>query len=196
MIFTTEATAVGQAQRGVAIIHSQGKMDTMHIEAAIKDGAREVFVICKDLEKAWNAFAEQFEFVQAAGGLVLNNEEKILFIYRLEKWDLPKGKVEENEEIQEGALREVEEECSIDELKLIQPLCTTWHTYIQKGEPMLKATAWYLMRYTGNKKPKPQIKEGITETGWLAMDELDRVWANTYPSVADVVQAFQLLPQG
>ncbi|MFN0031824.1 MAG: NUDIX hydrolase [Flavobacteriales bacterium] len=192
--FTNVRPAAKSSQRGISIIQSHGKMDTMHIEASIKSGAKEVFVICEDIGKSWSAFIEQFELVQAAGGLVLNDEKKMLFIYRLEKWDLPKGKVEDDEEIEEGALREVEEECSIDELKLLKLICTTWHTYMQKGEPILKATAWYLMQYHGTKKPTPQTIEGITETRWLAMDELDMVRANTYPSVLDVVETYASLP--
>ncbi len=192
MIFTTELTDVIDAQKKVAVIHSHGKMDTMHLEAAIKGGAKKVFMICADLEKAWKTFNEQYEFVQAAGGLVINKENKILFIYRLEKWDLPKGKVEDGETIAEGAMREVSEECGIEGLKLIRTLCTTWHTYLQKGDPILKSTVWYLMHYFGDATPIPQAFEGITEARWLSMDELEIVTANTFPSVMDVVSAFQI----
>jgi ADP-ribose pyrophosphatase YjhB (NUDIX family) len=191
VLFTTSEYAPNPNKHGVSVIVSGLKMDTMHIEAAIKSGAKEVFIICSDLEKSWQAFTVQFEFVQAAGGLVLNSEQKILFIYRLEKWDLPKGKVEDNESIAEGALREVEEECGIAPLAIGPMLCTTWHTYMQKGEPMLKATAWYLMNYEGTKTPVPQTFEGITETRWLATNELQEVKQNTYPSVLDVVQAYE-----
>jgi NUDIX domain len=193
VLFTTDEYSGKPHKHGVSIIQSHLKMDTMHIEAAIKSGAKEVFVQCKDIEKSWKSFADQFEFVQAAGGLVLNEQKKILFIYRLEKWDLPKGKVEDNENIADGALREVEEECSINELQLGPQLCTTWHTYMQKGEPMLKATAWYLMHYLGHKTPVPQTIEGITDTRWLGLTELQIVKKNTYPSVLDVVHAYEQL---
>lgn len=163
----------------------------MLIENAINRGAKSVYLICQDVEASWKSFQEQFEFVQAAGGLVLNSNNELLFIFRHEKWDLPKGKVETGEGIQEGALREVEEECSITSLELVRELCITWHTYIQHREPMLKATAWYLMKYHGHETPSPQLIEGITEVRWLSEEELELVYANTYPSVVDVVKAFQ-----
>lgn len=191
VIFTQEADAASSEAdaRMCAKFKSSGKLDVVAIETAIASGSREIQIACSDVEKSWQSFFDQFEFVQAAGGVVRRDDGKILFIFRNGKWDLPKGKVEEGESIDEGALREVEEECSIQQLELVAPLCTTWHTYIQKGDHMLKATAWYMMNYHGTKDPKPQVEEGITETRWLAIDQLDLVRANTYPSVIDVIDA-------
>jgi hypothetical protein len=76
-------------------------------------------------------------------------------------------------------------------LELLRQLETTWHTYIQKGEPMLKATAWYVMRYHGEGTPQPQLEEGITETRWIGLDQLAIVRSNTYPSVLDVVEDYE-----
>jgi ADP-ribose pyrophosphatase YjhB (NUDIX family) len=143
---------------------------------------------CDDVAAAWTYFSTQFEFVQAAGGVVLNPLNEILFIYRLDKWDLPKGKVEDNESIQDGALREVEEECGIDNLRLEQHLCTTWHTYLQNGHPMLKATTWYMMRHNGDTQLTPQAIEGITAVEWLGLDQTNEVRKNTYPSVLEVLR--------
>lgn len=165
-------------------------MDTLLIESAIAQGAKAIYIQCEDAESSWVAFSKQFEFVQAAGGLVVNAKHEILFIFRLEKWDLPKGKVETGESIPEGALREVEEECSIAPLQPLRKLCTTWHTYIQKGDPMLKATDWFLMSYAGNKTPEPQLLEGITETRWIKPSELNLVRNNTYPSILDVLENY------
>lgn len=190
MIFTQDEPDASIVYKGAEIIRSCGKMDIVLIESAIARGVKTIYVVCSELETAWKKFADQFEFVQAAGGLVLNEENKILFIYRHEKWDLPKGKVEDQESIDSGALREVEEECSISNLELVSQLNTTWHTYIQKGDPILKATAWYIMKYKGKGTPKPQLEEGITETRWIGIDELNVVKANTYPSVLDVVEDF------
>ena len=63
----------------------------------------------------------------ASGGVVFNNE-KLLMIYRNSLWDLPKGKMELNESELECALREVEEECGIDNLRVIKFLKYTYHT--------------------------------------------------------------------
>ncbi|MBL0317174.1 MAG: NUDIX domain-containing protein [Flavobacteriales bacterium] len=190
-VFFTQSGTPGIVESpGTVVISSLGKTDTMLIESAINRGARAVYVMCQDVKESWKTFQSQFEFVQAAGGLVINPNHEILFIFRHEKWDLPKGKVEKGESLEEGALREVEEECSISPLKLKSKLCTTWHTYIQDREPMLKATEWYLMKYSGEQKPSPQLIEGITDVRWLRADELAIVEANTYPSVLDVIEAY------
>jgi ADP-ribose pyrophosphatase YjhB (NUDIX family) len=191
VFFSQEIPASAKEVRQCASLLSKGKMDTMAIEGAIAGGAREIFIQCADVEKSWKAFYDQFEFVQAAGGVVLNAEKQILFIFRNGKWDLPKGKVEKGESLDEGALREVTEECAIANIELVAPLCTTWHTYIQQGEPMLKATAWYIMNHLGNENPKPQAEEGITETRWFSLNNLHAVFANTYPSVVDVIQEYE-----
>ncbi len=160
------------------------------IEEAMQRGAKSILVLCHDVQQSWSEFASHFQFVQAAGGLVTNRENKILFIYRLEKWDLPKGKVEDGEKVLEGAVREVEEECSLDQLKVDSEFYETWHTYMQDGVSVIKSTRWFLMRYAGNAVPKPQLKEGITKAVWLGLEDMDIVRSNTYPSVIDVVEAY------
>ncbi len=191
MFFAQASESELTPEPGVEIVHSKEHYDTMWIENAISRGAREVHVFCSDVERSWIHFKQQFHFVQAAGGVVINDQDQLLFIFRHGKWDLPKGKVEEGEQVEEGALREVEEECSIDQLVLKELLTVTWHTYIQSGEPTLKATAWYRMNYSGRNIPQPQIIEGITETRWFDLSDLAEVEANTYASVLDVIEAYR-----
>ena len=71
------------------------------------------YVQAADLELAWQAFKQNFTVIEAAGGVVMKNQE-MLFIYRNGKWDLPKGKLEINESIPLCAVREVEEECVVE----------------------------------------------------------------------------------
>jgi 8-oxo-dGTP pyrophosphatase MutT (NUDIX family) len=191
VLFTTADKPAPALEKGTSVVVSQGKMDTVHIESAINNGAKKIRLVCQDPDKSWKAFTSQFEFVQAAGGFVINKAGEALFIFRLEKWDLPKGKVEKGENLEQAAIREVEEECSIGNLILENPLCTTWHTYMQNGEPMLKATAWYVMKYEGDEVPSPQTKEGITDVRWLSLADLKIVFRNTYPSVIDVIEEYQ-----
>jgi len=190
VIFSQDPADLTPTERHVEVIRSCGKTDIMLIESAIARGARRLVIYCEQIEQSWKAFCEQFEFVQAAGGIVVDKENRVLFIYRLEKWDLPKGKVESGENLEEGALREVNEECGLDDLTLERRLCTTWHTYIQQGDPILKATEWYVMRFHGDYKGKPQKEEGITDLKWLNDGEWDMVRKNTYPSVLDVMEEF------
>lgn len=163
----------------------------MLIESAISRGAKAIYMKCRDVEWSWKQFASQFLTIRAAGGLVSNDRSEVLFIYRLEKWDLPKGKVEAGEELEVAAVREVEEECSIDKLELQHHLITTYHTYTLKGEQVLKSTDWYVMKHDGHDAPKPQAIEGITEARWIAPSEWKMVESNTFPSVIDVLRAFE-----
>jgi hypothetical protein len=66
-----------------------------------------------DIKKIIKTLLSRLKIIKAAGGLVKNGKGEYLFIHRLGKWDLPKGKIEENEKMSEGAVREVEEECGI-----------------------------------------------------------------------------------
>jgi 8-oxo-dGTP pyrophosphatase MutT (NUDIX family) len=176
--------------REYEVIVSQGKADTMLVESAIDKGARIIYLKCRDVEWSWQEFVSQFLVIRAAGGVVSNERDEVLFIHRLEKWDLPKGKVEEGEALELAALREVEEECAISKLELKEHLITTYHTYSLKGEQVLKSTDWYVMRHQGNEIPQPQTIEGITEVRWIAKKDWGMVHANTFPSVIDVLQAY------
>lgn len=181
----TVSTTVGRE-----VFLSQGKMDTALIENAIARGAKEIVVRCNDLEFSWRAFSEQFTVLQAAGGVVANGAGQILFIHRLDKWDLPKGKVESHEGFQEAAVREVEEECSIHGLNVKGHLMTTYHTYMLEGTPILKCTHWFIMNYSGQELPIPQTIEGITHAEWIAPDNWEKVLKNTYSSVLDVLNTY------
>ena len=94
--------------------------------------------------------------VEAAGGLVYNNKREILFIYRKSKWDLPKGKVEQDESIETAAIREVSEECGIENPIITGSLAPTYHTYSLENQRILKKTHWYKMFYQGTNKTTPQ----------------------------------------
>ena len=108
----------------------------------------------------------KFKIVKAAGGLV-RKKEKFLMIYRLKKWDLPKGKKEKDENYRQTAVREVEEECNVT-VKLAYKICTTWHTYTMNKRAMLKKTRWYLMDCTDDSRMKPQTAEDIEEARWMS----------------------------
>ena len=71
------------------------------------------YVPCKDAKALMKTITKSVTLIKAAGGLVKSAGNEYLFIYRNDKWDLPKGKVEKNEKVKEAAVREVEEECGI-----------------------------------------------------------------------------------
>lgn len=140
--------------------------------------------------EAWKEFSECFKIIYAAGGIVKDQDGKILIIKRHGKFDLPKGKVEEFENLKEAALREVYEECGISTCVLVsdQPIIT-YHTYTIDAHRVLKKTHWFLM--TTNHEPGkliPQTEEGITEVFWVDPSELKTIFTNTYPNIRDLLQ--------
>ena len=133
----------------------------------------EMNVYGDNIQEIWEDFTHMFKVVEAAGGVVRNDKNEILFIRRLGKWDLPKGKIEKGEAVEQAALREVEEETGLDEMILEEFLNHTFHIYTERnGEKILKTTFWFKMHYKGNKIPKPQIEEGISEVSWKNKEEI------------------------
>jgi 8-oxo-dGTP pyrophosphatase MutT (NUDIX family) len=116
------------------------------------------------------------QIVRAAGGVVIKDSSKpaadVLLIKRNGVWDLPKGKTESGENIDECALREVEEETGVEKLSILSFLCQTYHEYEEAGQKIGKYTDWYSMK-SGDKvhKMSPQIDEGITEVTWVELGE-------------------------
>ncbi len=140
---------------------------------------------------AWQAFRADHEFVAAAGGVVVDELGRLLAIKRLGKWDLPKGKVEKREEIEDAAVREVEEECGLEQVVLIKPVTSTWHTYERKKKHYLKRTDWFLMRASSKEKLTAQTEEDIEEVRWLDEKGIRMMEADTYPSLLPVLRAWE-----
>ncbi len=154
------------------------------------------FVLIKNPDSLLSLIKKRVKVIKASGGLVKNGKGEFLFIHRLGKWDLPKGKVDEGESMRKAAVREVEEECGISVDYLGRKLATTYHMYFMKGELVLKKTNWYEMGV--NKVPKltPQLEEDITEAIWLRSDKFEKVRKNTYPLIADILDIVDTAPHG
>jgi 8-oxo-dGTP pyrophosphatase MutT (NUDIX family) len=153
------------------------------------------YVLCDDPKKFLKTAAKTAKLVEAAGGLVQHEDGTHLFIYRNEKWDLPKGKIEKSEKTKVAAVREVEEECGIKVSKLEDKICKTYHMYIWKGNTVLKKTHWYLMKHKGKAKLVPQIEEGITAVRFFNREQVAAVVTNTFPSIMDVLEKAELLTE-
>lgn len=145
----------------------------------------ELNVYGENIEEIWEDFTHIFKVVEAAGGVVSNKNGEILFIHRIGKWDLPKGKIEKGESLEQAALREVEEETGLSQLILEEFLNNTFHIYTERnGTKILKTTYWFRMQYVGNKTPKPQIEEGISEVSWKSKDEIvQQVFPMTFQNI-------------
>lgn len=150
----------------------------------------------EDADKIWDDFCDSFTNIEAAGGVVENEYEEILFIHRLGKWDLPKGKLEPNETLEKTAVREVEEETGIKNLVLKNFITSTYHIYRERGSnaPILKTTFWYLMQCEGNQEAVPQTEEGITDVAWKNSDQIyAEVLPNTFHNIRFVLEEAEII---
>ncbi len=147
-----------------------------------------LFVFHHDIEELRERFKSCFQQVYAGGGLVRNSEGKFLIIKRRGKWDLPKGKVNKNETIEDAALREVTEETGLHGISIISPLMSTYHCYYIDDQKILKRTSWYDMLYTGKEVPVPEAEEDITEIKWISKEEIKQLSGNTFPAIMDVLK--------
>ena len=142
-----------------------------------------ICMVCSDLELCWNVFKNNFKIQKAAGGKVFNSKKEILFIYRFNKWDLPKGKLEKGESIEQCAIREVEEECGISNLMIENELETTYHIFERKGKTIFKITYWFLMTTNYIGTLTPQIEEGIEEVVFKNQQSTEQALDNSYANI-------------
>jgi ADP-ribose pyrophosphatase YjhB (NUDIX family) len=147
-----------------------------------------LMVTVQDYEVIKDYLKQKFKVVKAAGGVV-RKKDKFLMIYRLKKWDLPKGKKEKGENYKQTAVREVEEECNIS-VKLGAKICTTWHTYTMNKRAMLKKTKWYVMDSVDDSRMKPATAEDIEETRWMSPKEVYHALEHSYKSINYVFERF------
>ena len=159
-------------------------------EAAFLPEENERVILGEDLPKLWKEFRMNFKVIEAAGGIVKNSTGEFLFIWRQEKWDLPKGKIEQGESREEAALREVKEECGFKSLELGPYLDTTYHIYTEKEVEVLKVSHWYEM-FSDDVELTPQLEEGISKLTWVAQDHFDRVLDNTYPNIVLLLDRYK-----
>ncbi len=137
----------------------------------------------KKEEKLLPILFKKIKVVTAAGGLVRNSRDEVLMIYRNGKWDLPKGKIEEGEELEECAIREVEEETGIQDLELIRYLDTTYHIFNRKGRMKIKRTIWYEMKSDYPGPFIPQEDEDITKVKWKGGEKLHKALKKSYANI-------------
>lgn len=156
------------------------------------DRKKHIVITSTNPTKVFERVFDSFEKVDAAGGLV-RRKNKVLFIKRNGSWDIPKGKVDAGESIEEAALREIEEECGISGMAINSPICKTYHTYNYKGVPSIKKTHWFTFDYEGPKATHVQQEEGITKAKWIEIGAFDRVKENTYGTILDVLDQYELI---
>lgn len=166
-------------------------LDTVHLGKVIKElnttSLKEARLIYKDEKKLLKKFLKKLPNVVAGGGKVFNDQGDILFIYRNDKWDLPKGKIEGNESIEKTAIREVSEETGVNGLEIIKPLETTYHIFKRNGRHRIKITYWFEMKTSFQGNFYAQEDEGITKVAWLNGEETMEALQNSYANIRGLI---------
>lgn len=173
-----------------------GYENAMTLEIALdlleNTSVKELNVFGEDIDGIWAEFRSLFRIIEAAGGVVNNPDGDTLFIRRLGKWDLPKGKMEKGESREESAVREIEEETGLRDVELVRFINTTFHIYVERnGDKVLKCTHWFEMNFSGEDTSKPQTEEGITEVAWKNTAQIeDEVFPSTFKNIKLIIKEF------
>ena len=157
------------------------------IKALKSSKNRKVFLYHKDSDKLWKSFKKKFPVVEAAGGLVKRTDNKLLFIFRNNKWDLPKGGIEKKELIIEAAQREVVEETGVLDLIVQKQLSETFHIFKKGKRFRLKKTYWFKMSTSYMGKTNPQTEEGIKKTEWVSKEKIDEILNDAFENIRIIV---------
>ncbi|MBO6606264.1 NUDIX hydrolase [Psychroserpens sp.] len=167
-------------------------LETANIGKIIKDmntdAVQEVRLIGSNENKLIKQFLKLLPNVEAGGGKVYNDKGEVLFIYRNNKWDLPKGRIDGDETFEEGAMREVEEETGVSGLKITKQLSTTYHIFKRNGKHKIKITYWFEMKTSYKGTLVPEVKEGITKVDWLNASEINKALENSYANIRLLVK--------
>lgn len=147
-------------------------------------------LVVAPLDAVVGVILETHTLIAAAGGLVFNVEGALLVIRRRGCWDLPKGKLEPGESLEQGALREVEEETGADRLILGKRLADTYHTYYMYGQYVLKQTYWFEMQVHHIPELTAQAEEDITEVRWVQPEEIPAILEQTYPNIRNILETY------
>ncbi|WP_339917320.1 NUDIX hydrolase [Yeosuana marina] len=162
-------------------------LNTVNLRRVIKElnttSIKEVRLIHKNKDKLLKKFLKKMPNVVAGGGKVYNENGDILFIYRNDKWDLPKGKAERRESIEETAIREVTEETGVNGLEIVKPIETTYHIFKRNGRHRIKVTYWFEMKTSFKGNLYAQEEEGITKVEWLNKEQTEEALQNSYANI-------------
>ena len=148
-----------------------------------------LLIRCIHLEDDLNHIFRDYQRVVAAGGMVQKDHE-VLLIRKNGFLDLPKGFVDQGEDLEDCAYREIAEECGIQGHSVMHKLMETMHTYFYEDKPVLKVSHWFLFLYRGTKVTFPQYEEGITEAVWMSREDIDTNLTACYASIREVLQCF------
>ncbi len=171
-------------QDGAGNLYFFSAVNLDDIISKLQNGTQnDIYLFHPNLKEAWQMFQKHFDVIEAAGGIVENDEQKYLFIYRNGKWDLPKGKMEPGEVPDETAIREVKEECGIQNISIDHFLLDTYHLFTENKKKRLKITHWFKMSEQEKSPLTPQEEEGIEKVEWIDVTEDQFPLQNSYENI-------------
>lgn len=176
-------TDVVQEESDIVVLCLKNLKFKKVIKVLNKKNIKSVHLFHKNRDKLLKHFFKLIPTVIAAGGKILNSKSDTLFIYRNDKWDLPKGKAEKNEQLSETAIREVIEETGIKGISITKPLDITYHIFKRNEEYRLKITYWFEMFSDYEGEFIPQLNEGISDVKWIKIEDLENIKNNSYPNI-------------
>jgi 8-oxo-dGTP pyrophosphatase MutT (NUDIX family) len=188
--FLTKSKYAADKDNGSLLVSDDGGLQFDDLIANIENSPsiKRIVITTTNVESTFALLAEHYRIIEAAGGLVKNDADSYLLIYRNDKWDLPKGKIDKGEKIEDAAIREVKEECGISDVRIKSTLPETYHIYHLKGERILKRTYWFNM-LSNDVKLLPQKDEGITAIEWTVKEEVLARFAKSYGSIKELIGA-------
>ncbi len=184
IIFLTDEPFQSDAENSFPLKKFSLKEILRHLK---KKQIQELFLYHHNSDKLLINFQKKIKTVVAGGGRVTNLLGETLFIFRNDKWDLPKGRIEKKETLEEGSLREVKEETGVKKLKMVGPIGPTYHLFKRNGETKLKITHWFDMTTTYSGPLSPEQSEGITKAEWLGSDQAQKAAQKAYANIASVL---------
>lgn len=177
--------------KDVLLLNTQSEWTPLKLVDKAASGTS-VVLISDSPEKNLKTFIKEFQLIRAAGGVVRKDELSgpVLMIFRIGKWDLPKGKIDKGENKEQAAIREVEEECGVTGLSIVKSLPDTFHLYKVRGTWLLKQTFWYEMICSGGDELKPQREENILEARWMNEKELMFILPLCFSSIRNLLENY------
>lgn len=172
--------------------------DSESLENAVRrldqESEEGILIESKDIAGGQQNLSSAFPEIEAAGGLVTEPGGKVLMIYRREKWDLPKGKIDEGETVKKAAVREVLEETGLPDVRLLAPLYTSRHIYSQHGQYILKTTHWFTMAVQESYPLIPQQEEDIAKAEWCSAERIKAHLRNSFETIKSVFMKADRMP--
>ena len=177
-------------QNNVLFISDENLIKVDTILNALKTDKKEVVILVDNIDHAKDIFFTHFIKIEAAGGIVQNEEKELLFIFRRGKWDLPKGKIENDETPEICAAREIEEETGVKNLILKHKIGETYHIYKENETMILKTSHWFYFISNEQQDTAAQTEEDISEVKWIHTRSIKEPMANTYQNIRDILSVF------